>query len=407
MAGGTDNGEWLVEICRRLRGRGYDTSALIGWPERSLARDLKDAGVPYGAIALSFAPDAGRLRLLVYCVRLPIAVLRLARQFRAGRVTIVHTHIFNTMIIGRVAAWLARVPCRVSMVPGPLHLEAPFTRAIDRLTCWMDHRVVAGCAFTYAKYEALGLAPPQLQCIPYGVDPALFDPARADGAAARRALGIPSDAPVVGLVAYFYPPRTDWQTPPRIRGRGVKGHDDFLAAARLVRDRRPNARFLLVGEGWGRAGERYRRHLMARAASEGLAGAAIFTGHRTDVPDILAAMDVAVQCSLSENYGGTIEALLMERPTVATRAGGMPETVRDGETGLLVPPSDPVALAAAINWLLEHPDEARRMAGAGRDLMLATRGIEQTVAGIDAMYVDLLAAGRAGQPAVAQAGAER
>ncbi len=407
MAGGTVNGEWLVQICRRLRDRGYETSAVIGWPERSLARDLKNAEVPYGSTALSFAPGAGRLRLLVYFVRLPITVLRLARQFRALRVAIVHTHIFNTMIIGRVAAWLARVPCRVSMVPGPLHLEAPFTRAIDRLTCWMDHRVVAGCAFTYAKYEALGLAPPQLRCIPYGVDPARFDPARVDGAAARRALGIPSDAPVVGLVAYFYPPRTDWQTPPHIRGRGVKGHDDFLAAARRLRDRHANARFLLVGEGWGLAGERYRQQLMARAASEGLGEAAIFTGHRTDIPDLLAAMDVAVQCSLSENYGGTIEALLMERPTVATRVGGMPETVRDGETGLLVPPSDPGALADAIHWLLEHPEDAKRMAGAGRDLMLATHGIEQTVAGIDAMYVELLAARRAGQPAVAREGAER
>jgi glycosyltransferase involved in cell wall biosynthesis len=407
MAGGTDNGEWLVQICRRLRDRGYETSAIIGRPERSLARGLKDAGVPYGATALSFAPGAGRLRPLVYFVRLPIAVLRLARRFRAMRVTIVHTHIFNTMIIGRIAAWLARVPCRVSMVPGPLHLEAPFTRAIDRLTCWMDHRVVAGCAFTYAKYKDLGLTTPQLQCIPYGVEPERFDPARADGAAVRRSLGISTGAPVVGIVAYFYPPRTDWQTPPHIRGRGIKGHEDFLAAARLVRDRHPDVRFVLTGQGWGVAGERYREQMMARAASEGLAEAAIFTGHRTDIPDILAALDVAVQCSLSENYGGTLEALLMERPTVATRVGGMPEVVRDGETGLLVPPADPALLANAINWMLEHPDDGKRMARAGRDLVLATHGIEHTVAGIDAMYAELLAARRAAQPAVAEAGAER
>src|SRR5690606_1107408 len=146
--------------------------------------------------ALSFAPGAGRLRLLVYGLRLPLTILRLARQFRRSRTTIVHTHIFNTMIIGRIAAWLARVPCRVSMVPGPLHLEAPFTRTVDRLTCWMDHRIVAGCAYTHAQYEALGLAAPQLQCIPYGIDPSRFDPSRADGAETRRALGIPAGARV-------------------------------------------------------------------------------------------------------------------------------------------------------------------------------------------------------------------
>ena len=70
---------------------------------------------------------------------------------------------------------------------------------------------------------------------------------------------------------------------------------------------------------------------MTRCAADGLAAAVVFTGHRDDVPDVLASMDVAVQCSLSENYGGTIEALLMERPTVATRVGGMPETVRQAD----------------------------------------------------------------------------
>jgi glycosyltransferase involved in cell wall biosynthesis len=85
----------------------------------------------------------------------------------------------------------------------------------------------------------------------------------------------------------------------------------------------------------------------------------------------------------------------------------MPEVVRDGETGLLVPPADPALLANAINWMLEHPDDGKRMARAGRDLVLATHGIEHTVAGIDAMYAELLAARRAAQPAVAEAGAER
>src|SRR6202030_3494642 len=88
------------------------------------------------------------------------------------------------------------------------------------------------------------------------------------------------------------------------------------------------------------------------------------------VASLLAAADVAVQCSLTENLGGTIEALLMECPVVATRVGGMPESVRDGETGLLVPPSDPAALAAAILRLLEHRDEAAAFGRAGRALML-------------------------------------
>jgi glycosyltransferase involved in cell wall biosynthesis len=390
MAGAIENSEWLVQICRRLAARGHRVSAVIGWPERSLARQLRNCAVPYGATTLSFAQDTGRWRLLVYCVRLPRIIVRLASQFRRARITVVHTHIFNSIIIGRVAAWLARVPCRVSMVPGPLHLEAPFTRAIDRLTCWMDHRVIAGSQATFERYRRMGLAPPHLQYVPYGIDPDRFDPAHADGLRVRTELGIPQAAPVVGLVAYFYPPRTDWQTPPHIRGRGVKGHEDFLSAAHRVREQYPDARFLLVGGGWGEAGEHYRQRLVDRARAEGLGDAVVFTGHRDDIPDVLAAVDVAVQCSLSENYGGTIEALLMRRPVVATRVGGMPETVRHEETGLLVPPRDPAALADAICRLLSSPQDAVRMADAGRRLMLNEYTIAHTVQGIEAIYHDML-----------------
>jgi glycosyltransferase involved in cell wall biosynthesis len=77
-----------------------------------------------------------------------------------------------------------------------------------------------------------------------------------------------------------------------------------------------------------------------------------------------------VQCPLTETLGGTIEALLMERPTVATRVGGIPESVHHEETGLLVPAADPAALAAAIERLLANPNECRRFGAAGRKLML-------------------------------------
>lgn len=123
---------------------------------------------------------------------------------------------------------------------------------------------------------------------------------------------------------------------------------------------------------------------------DGLAEHVIFTGFRPDVPDILAACDVAVQCSLTENYGGTIESLLMATPTVATRVGGMPETARDGETALLVPPADPEALAAAIMTLIDEPDRARALARAGRALMLERFEIGQTTRAISATYERLL-----------------
>ena len=171
MAGGTENGEWFVEICRRLGEQGYDVTAIIGAPEGSLAASLGAAGVRYRSMPLSFAPELGRLRVLVYMVRAPIVICRLAYLFRKERVAIVHTYIFNSILMGRIAAWLAGVPCRVSMVPGPLHLEAPLTRWLDRCTWRMDHRVVAGSQWTRDRYRALGLRAPRLISILYGTIP--------------------------------------------------------------------------------------------------------------------------------------------------------------------------------------------------------------------------------------------
>jgi glycosyltransferase involved in cell wall biosynthesis len=387
MAGIVQNGDWLVSICRDLRAKGGDVLAVIGAPEGTVARQLREAGIPYFSIPLSFAPGSGRIgRLLVYAVRFPWAVLRLAVFFRRQRVDVVHTHVFNTIMSGRIAAWLARVPCRVSMIPAPLHLEAPFTRWADRLTWWMDHHVIAGSEWTRDCYRALGMNERRLACVSYGADSARFDPALADPDRLRRELGIASGVPLIGLVAYFYPPRDDWQTPPEIRGRGLKGHDDFISAARLILRQRPDARFVLAGSGWGIAGEQYRQRLIARCREEQLDHAVLFLGRREDIPDILSALDVAVQCSLCENYGGTVEALMMERPTVATRVGGMPETIRHGETGLLVPPRDPEALAAAILELLDDRPRALAMARAGRALMLDRFQISGTAAGIAALY---------------------
>ena len=390
VAGATANAEWFVDLCRRQRDAGHNVRAVIGYPKGALADRLDAVGIPYQMVRLSFAPDLGRTRVLVYLVRVPLAIWQLTSYFRQERADLVHAHIFNTIFMSRVAAWIAGVPYRVSMLPGPFHLEAGLTRGADRLTWWMDHRVIAGSAWTRDLYRRYGLTPPQLTFVPYSADPLQFDPQVTHPKRVRAEFGFAPDTPVVGLIAYFYPPRNGWHTPPHLRNRGIKGHDDFIAAAHLVRARVPNAQFLLIGAGWGPAGERYRQALMARCRREGLGDAMHFLGHRDDVPDILSAMNVAVQCSLSENYGGTIESLLMGVPTVATQVGGMPECVRHDETGLLVPPSDPAALADAIVTLLADPPRARRMAEAGRALMLTRFNSAETAAAVQAVYDDFV-----------------
>ena len=151
-------------------------------------------------------------------------------------------------------------------------------------------------------------------------------------------------------------------------------------------EERDDVRFLLVGDGWGAEGERYRGELLEQVRESGLDDEIMFTGYRSDIADMLAALDVSIQCSLSENLGGTIESLLMERPTVATDVGGMPEAVRHEQTGLVVPPRDARALADAIMRLLADPEQARDFGRAGRRLMLQRFTLDRTVADVDALY---------------------
>ena len=108
------------------------------------------------------------------------------------------------------------------------------------------------------------------------------------------------------------------------------------------------------------------------------------------MPEVLKALDVTVQASLSENLGGTIEGLLMETPMVATRVGGLVDSVVDGETGILVAPDDPASLANGILTLLRDPDRARQLARRGRQLMLERFTLRKTVESEHALYQTLL-----------------
>ena len=388
IVGASEGAGWAVPICAGLQARGYDVVAVVGAPGGRLMADLRRTGVPVTATPLSFG---NRWKAAAYAMRLADATLRLAVILRQLRVDIAHAHHFNAVLLGRLAGAVARVPVRIGMIPGPAHLEAPLTARIDRLTGRLEHRTVASCEYIRMLYRALGVPSCRLARVHYGADADRFDPRLADPARVRQDLGLSADAPLVGQVAYFYPPSQGWHVSPSVRGLGIKGHEDFLAAAQLLHARMPAVRFVLVGRGLSAAGERYRNELQHRCRAAGLDRIVMFVGYRPDIPDVLAALDVAVQCSLTESLGGTIESLLMAVPTVATTAGGLPETVRDGVTGQLVPPRDPPSLAAAIEWALRNRDRARAMALVGRQDMLSRFTMEHTVAHIDALYRELTA----------------
>jgi glycosyltransferase involved in cell wall biosynthesis len=206
--------------------------------------------------------------------------------------------------------------------------------------------------------------------IPPGVDTRRFHPG-VSGKTVRDELGLTAGRPLVGLVANI---------------RGSKGHNVFLEAAREVLRARPDARFLIVGDGVGHG------EVRRRAGDMGLEAAVTLTGFRRDIPEIMAALDVLVLPSIRSEATSQVipQAFAVGTPVVASTVGGSPELVRDGETGRLVPPGDPRALAGAILDLVNDPARAEAFGRAGARLVSARYSIDASMELTTGVYRELL-----------------
>jgi glycosyltransferase involved in cell wall biosynthesis len=228
--------------------------------------------------------------------------------------------------------------------------------------------ITSGEAIRRMVVEA-GVPPERVVAIPAGVNLEAF-PFGARAPDTARALGL--GQPVIGSVAMF---------------RGSKGHPQLLQAFAMVREKRPGASLLLVGDG-------IRRAWVEQLAREAHLGeAVVFTGFRPDVPALLGTMDCFAQASTRTE--GVPQALLQAFaagvPVVASRIGGIPEVVIDGETGLLVPSESPEALAAGIERVLDDPEAAAQRARAARALVEARFSHGQAIDRLLRVYGEVLA----------------
>ncbi len=195
-----------------------------------------------------------------------------------------------------------------------------------------------------------------------------FDPERVDGSGARAELGIPADAPLVGIIANL---------------GAYKRYDLFVEMAAMVRHQVPEAWFLSVGR--GDVGP-----YLARARELGVADRIVFAGYRADVPRLIAAMDLTVNTSWNEALGvSRIESLAMGVPTVSFDGGGSPEVVRDGVTGYLAPFPDTRALAARVVTLLRDPARRRAMGRSAREDARTRFGLEAKADAYERIYREL------------------
>jgi glycosyltransferase involved in cell wall biosynthesis len=304
-----------------------------------------------------------------------LALAGLVRTLRRGRYHLVHTHTSKAGILGRLAARIARVPILVHTPHGNVFdgYFSPwktrlFIEAERRAARWTD-RLIELTPGGIEEHLAQGIGR-RGQFVPIfsGIDLKPYDEARAQRAATRDTLGIGPDQFVVGAVGRLEP---------------VKGFTYFMAAAVDIAAQAPHACFVHAGDG--------SEAEALRSQSGGLNGRMKFLGLRDDVPALMAAFDVLVVPSLNEGMGRVIlEAGAAGVPVVATRVGGIPEVVRDGTTGLLVPPRDPQSIAGAVLSLAKNPAQAGAMGAAARRLVAPEFGLEKMVMRIEALYEELL-----------------
>ena len=203
-----------------------------------------------------------------------------------------------------------------------------------------------------------------------GVDTSVYRPDAANGSAILP--GVTSGALLVGAVGRLNP---------------IKGHTYLVASWPHVVAKVPEARLVLIGP--ARTADRDR--LEGEAKATGCGDSIHFLGQRRDVPLILPSLDVVALPSLTEGFSNVIiEAGAAGRPVVATRVGGNPEAIVDGETGLLVPPKDAMALANAIISLLSEPARRATMGEAARRRVVSLYSVDRMIEGYDRLYASLV-----------------
>jgi glycosyltransferase involved in cell wall biosynthesis len=371
-------GDWAFAPLKLLAQAGHRVSAVCP-SQGPLVERLVQAGIPVDVI-----PFPRRMRYLGEDWR---CVQELCWLFRRRRTQVVHLHLVPANLYGRLAAWFARVPVRVTQWPGPMPLETRIGRWLEMSTAWMDRAIIASSVATRQIYETCHYPQRRIRLIYYGISLEPFDPA-LDGSSIRREFHVADKELVIALIAYIQPPPRD----PRFGGVSNKGHEVLIQAAREVCNKHKEVKFLIVGDSlYPHSADAFKRSLKDRVHELGLDDAIIFTGFRSDIPSILAAIDIAAVPSQSENVGGAVEPLLMEKLVVASNVGGLPDVVIDGETGFLVPPRDPHALAQAmLRALALPPDVRRRMGQRGRKMAQDLFDLRKTVAQTESLYYELL-----------------
>ncbi len=351
----------LLSLLPALARHGVAATLLVIEERGGAAQDFCDAarrlGIPVESVATRHHID-------------PTLAGRIAARLRTSGADLVHTHLVHADLYGLAAARRAGIAAAVSS----RHDNNPFRRRF--LIRWLNGRAMRKARRVIAISHAVAsfvrnverTAAAAIVPIHYGIEvPACDDAARTR---ARRALDCPTGVPVIGFA-----------------GRLVhqKGVDVLLEGFSRLLPLRADARLVIAGDGPLRA------RLERLAGALGIAGRVTFAGWQADATAVMPAFDVMVVPSRWEGLGlVALEGLACARPLIASRVDALPELVTHAETGLLVPPGDPSALADALRDLIDNPARAARMGEAGREHVRRHFTVERMARATLDVYRDVL-----------------
>ena len=320
-------------------------SGMTADPPPGLGQTIRQARVPWFEVS--------QLQREVGLGQDCLALGRLWRLIRQVQPDIVHTHSSKAGFLGRLAARLARVPRIVHTPHGHVfhgYFRPELTRGfirLERLAARWTDRIVTLTDAEAAQHQAVRIGrPAQFVTIPSGVDFSDLAGAPERGHALRARLGLRPGARLLGAVSRLAP---------------VKGLRHLVAALPEILRRCPETHLVIAGDGEERAA------LEKQGAELELSRRITFLGYQDDPAAVTAMLDLFVLPSVNEGLGRVlVRAMALGKPIVASRVGGVPELLAEGQAGWLVPPADPESLADAITTLLQEPARARALGEAGR-----------------------------------------
>lgn len=302
--------------------------------------------------------------------------LKVRRFLSKEKVQILHTHRYKENVIGCLAAQYPMGPYLVKTVHGlkePFkgikRLKAGFYSFLDRWASRLFFSKIICVSYGMEEELKKELGRSKVVCIHNCVDVSRVK-VKKSKSLTKKELGIENNSPVIGTAGRLVP---------------IKGTVWLLQAAQVLLLKLPDLRVLIIGDG----PERYR--LRQLTSEMGIESQVIFTGQRDDVYDLISCMDVFLLPSLSEGIPMVLlETMALEIPIVATNVGGIPELLRNGQTGYLTPPRDARALAEACQYLLEHKEEAEIVARKARQLVEGNLSVRVMVEKVAQIYRSLV-----------------